>query len=238
MEISSKELREVEFRTSLRGYDMTEVDEFLERVAVSVDEMSAEVTRAADRADRAERAASDRPAASSTASEDEDTLRRTLVLAQRTADLAIKEAQDAAAEILDNSRSEAEAAIARAEEAAKRMTNEAQQALMEEVSRLTKMRDELRKDVRTLTDLLETERGRIGDALSSALKWVEQSMSVSPQMESARSVPLSHEGDDAGDGVEAQVAEDAEAAAPATPPPAALHQHVASEGEPEYEPQD
>ena len=39
MDLSAKVLREVEFRDRLRGYDTDEVDEFLEKVAVAVDEM-------------------------------------------------------------------------------------------------------------------------------------------------------------------------------------------------------
>src|SRR5258707_1112581 len=39
MEISAKVLREVEFRDRLRGYDTDEVDEFLEEVAVAVEEL-------------------------------------------------------------------------------------------------------------------------------------------------------------------------------------------------------
>ena len=49
MEISGRILREVEFRDRLRGYDTDEVDEFLEKVAVAVDELVAELGAARDK---------------------------------------------------------------------------------------------------------------------------------------------------------------------------------------------
>ncbi len=213
MEITSKELREVEFRERLRGYDTTEVDEFLERVAIAVDEMQAKVREYADRADRAER--TDRPAARERVpADDDDTLRRTLLLAQRTADMAIREAQEEAAELLDRARAEGESILDHANESARRITSEGQRQLQTEVDRLTSQRDQLRGDVRTLCDLLDNERERLNEALGSALRWVEQGLSTSPALAAARSVPLSNEGVDAGDDVASQVEADAAAASP------------------------
>ena len=61
MEISGKVLREVEFRDRLRGYDTDEVDEFLEKVAVAVDEMRAQLADLAERARRTDRQGDDLP---------------------------------------------------------------------------------------------------------------------------------------------------------------------------------
>lgn len=216
MEISSKELREVEFRERLRGYDTTEVDEFLERVAIAIDEMHARVRDLAERADRAERQPRERLGTS----DDDDTLRRTLVLAQRTADMAIREAQDEAAQLLDRARAEGESILDNAADAARRMTNDAQRQLQLDVERLTTQRDQLRTDVRTLSDLLDNERQRLNEALTSALRWVERSLTGSPELASHRAAPLSNEGEDAGDGVESQVEEDAAAALPPRSTPA------------------
>ena len=49
MEISAKMLREVEFRDRLRGYDTDEVDEFLEKVAIGIDELRAELVAVRER---------------------------------------------------------------------------------------------------------------------------------------------------------------------------------------------
>src|ERR1700722_667609 len=102
MEVSARMLRDVEFRDRLRGYDTDEVDEFLEKVAVGVDEMHAELARVAERASRAERDAEDVPVL------DDEGIRRTLVLAQRTADLAIKEAHNEADSLLADARAQSE----------------------------------------------------------------------------------------------------------------------------------
>lgn len=46
MDLSAKTLREVEFREKLRGYHPTDVDEFLEQVAVAVDDVLARLAAA------------------------------------------------------------------------------------------------------------------------------------------------------------------------------------------------
>src|SRR5271155_5748277 len=100
MEISGKILREVEFRDRLRGYDTDEVDEFLEKVAIGIDEFQTELAQARERAAALERQPAPQPEI------EDDTIRRTLVLAQRTADLAIKEANEEAAQLIAQAREE------------------------------------------------------------------------------------------------------------------------------------
>src|ERR1700733_2076376 len=102
MDITGKALREVEFRDRLRGYDTDEVDEFLERVAVGVEELQADLAAARARVAAVERQLEDAPVG------DDDAIRRTLVLAQRTADLAVKEATEEANRLLFDARAEAE----------------------------------------------------------------------------------------------------------------------------------
>lgn len=204
MEITSKELREVEFRERLRGYDTTEVDEFLERVAVALDELHVKLKQVSDRADRQPRERE--------VPEDEEALRRTLVLAQRAADMAIREAQEESAGLLDTARAEAETVLTQAHEAARRVSSEAQKQLHEDVEQLKSLRDQLRSDVRTLSDLFDNERRRLNEALNGALKWVDGNLSISPELESHRAAPLSREGNDVADGLDKQLNEDAEAA--------------------------
>lgn len=210
MEISAKVLREVEFRTALRGYDTDDVDEFLENVAVEVDRLQAELRQALERAERAERALRERPPA-----EDDESLRRTLVLAQRTADLAIKEAQEEAARIVEGAKGEAGALLEQAREAARRLGAQAQQRLEEQVARLTSQRDALRREAEELAGLLEAERSRLREALSAALRVVEQSLAPSLELEALREERGEAPG--APDDIEEQIAEDAAAAAPAPP---------------------
>ena len=104
IEVSARTLREVEFREKLRGYNQDDVDEFLERAAAGVELLHDRLRQAMERAMRAEQRASDLP-------DDDDALRRTLVLAQRTADMAVKESQQQARETLANAQSEARSMV-------------------------------------------------------------------------------------------------------------------------------
>jgi DivIVA domain-containing protein len=177
MEISARVLREVEFNSSLRGYNTDEVDEFLEQVADAVERLHAEAKSAAERAEAAERSPRDRGA-----TEDDDSIRRTLVLAQRTADLAIREAQEEAAQMLDRARAEAETLVGDARDSAMRISSDAERRLQEEVARLGASRDELGKEVDTLVTLLGTERERLTETLGAALRYVERSLSPSAEV--------------------------------------------------------
>ncbi len=187
MEISARVLREVEFNSSLRGSNTDEVDEFLEQVADAVDRLHEEAKSATERAETAERGSRDRSGL-----DDDESIRRTLVLAQRTADLAIREAQEEAAQLLDNARSEAETLVGDARDSASRLTSEAERRLREEVARLGAMRDDLKQEVDTLVSLLGAERERLTETLGAALKYVERSLSPSSELLSA--VPASGRG--------------------------------------------
>lgn len=175
MELSARTLREVEFSGSLRGYNTDEVDEFLEKVAVAVEALQAEVRAARERAEEMERRLADQPP-ERPAAPDDDPIRRTLMLAQRTADLAVKEAQEEAAQIVTQARADAEAAIADARRTAERISEEGQQHLREEVLHLTSVRDGLRSEADTLVGLLGAERERLRESLGAALRFVERSL--------------------------------------------------------------
>src|SRR6266480_1051932 len=146
IEVSARTLREVEFREKLRGYNQDDVDEFLERAAAGVELLHDRLRLAMERAMRAEQRVSDLP-------DDDDALRRTLVLAQRTADMAVKESQQQARETLVN-------ALTEAEERARRTTEEAERDLREELVRLESARQQLHQDIVLLERHVEEERGR------------------------------------------------------------------------------
>ena len=93
MELTPKVFDDVEFRERFRGYDPDEVDAFLEQVARSVQELDQKLKDAIDRAEKAEARARE-------AGDADEALRRTLVLAQRTADAAVSEAEDRAAALM------------------------------------------------------------------------------------------------------------------------------------------
>lgn len=176
MEITAKELREVEFRDRLRGYDTDEVDEFLEKVALGVDAMHAEIAQLAERVAQAERPSDDVPAL------DDESIRRTLILAQRTADMAIKEAQGEAERLLSEARQQSEQLIGESRDNAQRLRAEAEADLQGLVDRLSSEREQLERQVRLLESLLDTERGRLSEVLGSMLSQVKENFSVSEQL--------------------------------------------------------
>ena len=212
MDLSAKVLREVEFQSRLRGYDTDEVDEFLEKIAVAVDEIQEKMRQLAYRAERAERSISERAA-----DENDDSIRRTLVLAQRTADLAVREAEEQAAELMDTARSESEKLLTDARENAQRLTSEAERRHNEDIARLEGERDQVVAELRKLSDLLDAERERLAGSLRAALSVVEQALSPSMEISELGLEPASSQAG-APDDIEAQINEDAEAAAPSIPP--------------------
>jgi DivIVA domain-containing protein len=165
MDLTAKMLRDVEFRDRLRGYDTDEVDEFLERVAVGIDELHAEL--AAARAAAA--AAPPPPPASRPAIEDDDSIRRTLVLAQRTADLAIAEATSEADRLVEDARAQSEQIIREAKEMAMHLESAAEIDLSARVAKLSEERDALERDVLTVRALVEGERARLTETLGNLL---------------------------------------------------------------------
>ena len=212
MDLSAKVLREVEFQSRLRGYDTDEVDEFLEKIAVAVDEMQEKMRQLAYRAERAERSITERAA-----DENDDSIRRTLVLAQRTADLAVREAEEQAAEIMDTARSESGKLLTDARENAQRLTSAAERSHKDDIARLEGQRDQVGDELRKLSNLLDTERERLAGSLRAALSVVEQTLSPPMEISELGLAPASSQ---AGvpDDIEAQINEDAAAAAPSIPP--------------------
>src|SRR5690606_5401839 len=115
------------------GYNTRDVDDFIERVAAGVGHLNERVREAQARADAADARIAElqreldevrrRPATAAAApevSETDETLRRTLVLAQRTADATIKEAKEEANRVLSEAREEAARTRAQAESEARR----------------------------------------------------------------------------------------------------------------------
>jgi len=154
MDLSPDTLRQVEFREQWRGYNQDEVDDLLERVAVAVGELQGQVASALERAAQAESRLLE-------SSPSEDELRRTLVLAQRTAEAARREAEDEAARTLASAREEADRLVHDAGERARAIDEEARRAARTELDSLVKARDALAADVEALRRHLEEQRSRL-----------------------------------------------------------------------------
>lgn len=167
MEVSPKTLREVEFREKMRGYHPEDVDHFLEQVAAGIEVLQDRLRQAVERAQRAEAAASD-------AGGTDDTLRKTLVLAQRTADLAVQEAREQAARILASAEQQAQSILAEAEDRGRRALEDTVAEARAELSRLESSRSQVEQDVETLQRWVEEHKTHLQASLSEALAAVER----------------------------------------------------------------
>jgi cell division initiation protein len=194
-------LRTVEFRLGLKGYNVDEVDEYLEKAAVEAEAMLEQLRQASERL----RQASDRIAQLEEAARQEplpqpqpapvvvaadpmadETLQRTLVLAQRFVDQTKRESEAEAAEIVAQAENRARAMLGQAEERARHMATESEQRLREEVSRLEGLRTQLAGDVETMARHLDTERNRLRGALSEMLKWIDDNVQPAASLTALR----------------------------------------------------
>ncbi len=167
MEVSPKALREVEFREKMRGYHPEDVDQFLEQVAAGIEVLQDRLRQAVERAQRAEAAAAE-------AGGTDDTLRKTLVLAQRTADLAVQEAREQASRILASAEQQAQAILAEAEERGRETLEDTIAECKAELSRLESTRAQAQQDVESLQRWLDEHKAHLHASLSEAVAAVER----------------------------------------------------------------
>jgi cell division initiation protein len=111
MELTGRDIHEKQFHDAWRGYNQSEVDDFLDKVAEAVDRLQRENDDLRQRMQELDQAVA--------ASRDtEEMLKKTLITAQRAAEEAIANAKQHAAEL-----------VAEAEERAGRMDTEARERL-------------------------------------------------------------------------------------------------------------
>src|SRR6516165_159348 len=167
MDVSPKTLREVEFREKMRGYHPEDVDHFLEEVAAGLEVQQERLRQAVERAQRAEAAAAE-------AGGSDETLRKTLILAQRTADMAVQEAREQAARILAGAEQQAQAMLSDADEKGRRIHEDAIAESRAELSSLETARAQSQQDVDTLNRWLEEHKAHLKETLTEAIAVVER----------------------------------------------------------------
>jgi DivIVA domain-containing protein len=172
MEVSPKTFREVEFREKMRGYHPEDVDRFLEEMAVGVEGLHERLRVALERAQRAEQRAEQ---ASAEAGSGDETIKRTLVLAQRTADMAVQEARDQASRTL-----KAQSLVLEAEDRARRLHGEALADVHAELAKLEAIRAQAQQEVDALSRWAEEHRGHLRTTLADALAMVERAGVLTP----------------------------------------------------------
>jgi len=183
-------LRTVEFRLGIKGYNVDEVDEYLEKAAVEAEGLQEQFRQANERLRQAterisqleaeRRSAPPAPAqvapVAAAAVVSDDALQRTLLLAQKFVDQTKRESEAEAAEVVSKAEEQARTTLAQAEEQARQLSTDADRRLREEVTRLEQMRGQLASDVENMARHLEAERTRLRTALAEVLKWVDDNV--------------------------------------------------------------
>lgn len=174
-------LRTVEFRETLKGYHRDDVDEYLEKAAVEAEGLQEQLRQSNERlrkaAETIAQLETDLAAKAEIQPEPvvvvaepvvaDDTLQRTLVLAQKFVDETKADAEAQAARL-----------IADAEAQARKVEADSEQRLREEIARLESNRSHLSHEVETMARQLETERERLRSALSEMLSWVDGNLNA------------------------------------------------------------
>jgi DivIVA domain-containing protein len=177
-------LRTVEFRETLKGYHRDDVDEYLEKAAVEAEGLQEQHRQAVERLRQAgeriaqlEVALEQQPApAPVEPAVHDDTLQRTLLLAQKFVDETKADSEARANKILTDADSRARSVLADAESKAGQIAAESERRLREEISRLEGIRGQLSGDVENMARHLESERNRLRSALSEVIKWVDENV--------------------------------------------------------------
>ncbi|HEY3672229.1 MAG TPA: DivIVA domain-containing protein [Acidimicrobiia bacterium] len=175
MDVTPQELRSSEIKDSWRGYDRDEVDDLLERAAVTIESLTQEVQESQRRP-----APAPAPVAATIAAapaevplpssrDDAEMLQRTLLLAQRAADDAVNEAQARAKQMLEESEAKAQTLVSDAEATARRIAEGERRRLEAELLDLSARREQLRSDADALEQYVAGYRDRIRSAIEGDL---------------------------------------------------------------------
>jgi DivIVA domain-containing protein len=181
-------LRTVEFRETLKGYHRDDVDEYLEKAAVEAEGLQEQLRQsgerlrqAAERISHLESTLEQQPAHQSPeAVVGDDTLQRTLLLAQKFVDETKADSEAQATRLIAEADAKARLLTEQATAKATQMAAESEHRLREEISRLEETRGRLSHEIETMSRHLEGERNRLRTALGDILRWVDQNVQPNP----------------------------------------------------------
>jgi cell division initiation protein len=173
MEITPRELRDIEIHSEIRGYSRDEVNDLLERAAASIDAANQRVTQLQERLTSAQ-------GESGRTRETEDILHRTLLLAQRAADEAVADATAKSRQMLDEAEMSSRRLVADAEAEARRRGESERRRLEQEIVELAGRRDTLLADVEAMTRFEAEYRERLVRALETDLSALRDRQTTAP----------------------------------------------------------
>lgn len=192
MEIDARIIREVEFREKIRGYNPDDVDDFLEQVALAFEAMEDRLKGASSapattgvlpqvetrdiRSPSPITPVAERVKESGAGLEfDDDTIQRTLLLAQKTADMTVKKAEEQAETTLEEAKARAEVLVTQAQQKAREIVDDAVNQARDEVLDLAKSKDKLLAELSQLTSRVSSAKAQMKHLLESVLVQIEES---------------------------------------------------------------
>lgn len=172
----------VAFKVGLKGYNVDEVDDFLERLAVEtrqlkdlVQQQRQQLRQASERISQLDARGPQAPApapapgpAPVRSNGGAEQVTSMIAMAQQFIETAQQEAEAKAKDL-----------TASAQERAREIVAEARSRAEDEVNRLNGLKQRLSEDVDTLARQLASERARLGDWLAEFTRWIESSLQVS-----------------------------------------------------------
>ncbi|HQT99901.1 MAG TPA: DivIVA domain-containing protein, partial [Acidimicrobiales bacterium] len=187
----------VAFKVGLKGYNVDEVDDFLERLATEtrqlkdlVQQQRQQLRQASERIAQLDARGPVTAMAPPTAAPvaragtgSAEQVTSMIAMAQQFIESAQQEAETKAKEL-----------TTAAQERAREIVAEARSRAEDEVNRLNGLKQRLSEDVDTLARQLDAERARLGGWLAEFTRWVESSLQVdsSPKAPARESAPPPH----------------------------------------------
>jgi cell division initiation protein len=182
----------VAFRIGVRGYNVDEVDDFLERLSGEVHQLKElvqqqrqQLRQAGERINQLDArppgdvaAPAPAPAPRHVSVSGAEQVTAMIVMAQQFIEQAQQEAEDKAREMTTS-----------AQERAREIVAEARSRAEDEINRLNGLKQRLSEDVETLTRQLDAERKRLSGALAEFSRWVESSLQVGGARPSVAAAP-------------------------------------------------
>ncbi len=180
--ITAEEVRKVEFREKRRGYHPQDVDAFLERVARGIEKLQAREVSVSESSETSLASTKDTSQIQTLDSQDipndDGMLLKALVLAQRTADLALEEARQEASRIVSEAEAKVELMLTDAESEVSRNYLEGTQNLRKEVDRLNELKTSLEAQVQQLQDYVFEQKKILTDSVESTSNWLRENFLV------------------------------------------------------------
>jgi cell division initiation protein len=162
-DVTPHELRTVELREAWRGYRQDDVDEMLDRVAVTLEGLYEQIQALTDRVEKAESEVT-------SGADLEQMLRRTLMLAQQTADEAVSDAQKNAEHALSDAHATAAKLVADAQAEADALRDRERGRIEIEVNDLVDLRDQIARHVEELDRYERDYRAKLRQQLEADLQ--------------------------------------------------------------------